>query len=267
MKLNVSLGQMDVALGQPQENLIKVQAMTAEAQRRGSQVVVFPELWSSGYDLARASEYATPMDQGLFAQMADLAREHSIYVLGSLLEDSGHGYRNTAVVASPESELVGSYSKAHLFRPLEEDVYLVAGQEAPVFDLPWGISALAICYDLRFPELFRRYALAGAKVVFLMAEWPWPRLLHWQILLRARAIENQLFVVACNRMGESGDWSFLGHSAVYDPYGEPVAEASDEETLLTAVLDLDLVDEARRSMTVFQDRNEAVYSAGNADCA
>jgi omega-amidase len=267
MKLSVSLGQMDVALGQPQRNLTTVRAMAAEAHRRGSRVVVFPELWSTGYDLAHASEYATPMDGGLFFQMAELAREHSIYVTGSLLEDSGHGYRNTAVVASPEGKLVGSYSKSHLFRPMEEDVYLAAGRQAPVFDLPWGTSALAICYDLRFPELFRRYALLGAKVVFLVAEWPRPRLLHWQTLLRARAIENQLFVVACNRVGESGDWSFFGHSAVYGPSGELVAETGGEEILVTTVLDLDRVDEARRSMTVFQDRNEAVYGAGGEDPA
>jgi omega-amidase len=265
MKLNVSLGQMDVALGQSQRNLTKVRTMAAEARRRGSHVVVFPELWSTGYDLARSSEHATPMDRGSFSQMADLAGENSLYVMGSLLEDSGHGYRNTAVVASPEGKLVGSYSKSHLFRPMEEDVFLVPGREAPVFDLPWGISALAICYDLRFPELFRRYALLGAKVVFLMAEWPRPRLLHWQTLLRARAIENQFFVVACNRVGESGGWSFFGHSAIYDPFGELVVEAGEDEVLLTAVLDLERVEDARRSMTVFQDRNEAVYSVGRAD--
>ncbi len=264
MALSVSVGQMGIALGQPGQNLDKVKAMTAEAARRGCEVVVFPELWPTGYDLARSAQYATSVDEGLFAQMADLAREHSLHVLGSLLEDSGKGYRNTAIVASPQGGVVAKYSKVHLFRPMEEDVYLVAGQEAPVFDLPWGRSALAICYDLRFPELFRKYALEGAKIVFLVAEWPRPRLGHWQTLLQARAIENQFFVVACNRVGESGEWSFFGHSSIYDPSGELVAGAGEEETLLTAVLDLDLVDEVRRSMTVFEDRKDAVYSARRA---
>jgi len=261
MELRVSLGQMDVALGQPEQNLDKVSEMVAEARRRGSEVVVFPELWSTGYDLARSSRYATSVDEGMFARMADLASAHSIHIMGSLLEDSSKGYRNTAVVASPHGRLLGQYSKVHLFRPLEEDVYLVAGEEAPVFDLPWGRSALAICYDLRFPELFRKYALEGAQVVFLMAEWPRPRLIHWQTLLQARAIENQLFVVACNRVGQSGEWSFFGHSSIYDPSGELVAAAADGETLLTATLDLDLVDQVRRSMTVFEDRRQAVYAA------
>ena len=119
---------------------------------------------------------------------------------------------------------------------------------------------MAICYDLRFPELFRKYALGGAKVVFLMAEWPWPRLAHWQTLLKARAIENQCFVVACNRVGKSGEWSFFGHSGIYDPSGELLAGAADDETLVTSSLDLDMVDLVRQSMTVFEDRKDEVYT-------
>jgi omega-amidase len=261
VELKVSLGQMDVALGQPEQNLEKAKVMAAEARRRGSELLLLPELWSSGYDLARAAHYATSTGEGMCARMAELASAHSIYIVGSLLEDSGKGYRNTAVVASPSGLLLGKYSKVHLFRPLEEHVYLVAGEETPVFDLPWGRSALAICYDLRFPELFRKYALAGAQVIFLVAEWPRPRVTHWQTLLQARAIENQLFIVACNRVGQSGEWSFFGHSSIYDPSGELVAGAGDEETLLTATLDLDLVNKVRGSMTVFEDRREVVYAA------
>lgn len=262
MKLNVSLGQIDVALGQPEQNLNKVRAMTAEARRRGSDLVVFPELWSTGYDLEQVQEYATPIDRGLFAETANLAREHEIHILGSLLEDSAQGFRNTATLFSPEGQLLAQYSKVHLFRPMEEDVYLVAGEEARVFAFPWGKSALAICYDLRFPELFRKYALGGAKVVFLVAEWPWPRLVHWQTLLKARAIENQVFVVACNRVGESGEWSFFGHSGIYDPSGELLAGAAEDEILVTSSLDLDMVDSVRQSMTVFEDRKDDVYTDG-----
>lgn len=259
VKLNVSLGQIDVALGRPRENVSKVREMTAEARRRGSAVVVFPELWSTGYDLERVEEYATRIGEGVFAEVAELAKEHSIHIVGSLLAARDWGYSNTAVVFSPEGQLVAEYDKVHLFRDLQEDRYLVHGREAPVFDLAWGRSALAICYDLRFPELFRRYALDGASIVFLTAEWPYPRLMHWQTLLRARAIENQLFVAACNRVGESGDWSFFGHSAIYGPSGELIVGAGEEETLVTAVIDLDAVEEVRQGMTVFKDRHQNVY--------
>lgn len=260
MKLTVSLGQMDVALGEPEKNLDKASAMTAEARRRGSQLVVFPELWSTGYDLERCEKHATPVNEGTFAETARLAMEHSIHILGSLLEGTSEGFRNTAVVHSPEGQLLGQYSKVHLFKPMEEGKYLIPGEEAPVLGLPWGRSALAICYDLRFPELFRKYALSGARIVFVVAEWPRPRLEHWDTLLRARAIENQFFVVACNRVGESKGWSFFGHSAIYDPSGELLADVSDEETLITAELDLGYVNEVRRSMTVFEDRREGIYN-------
>ena len=259
MELKVSLGQMDVTLGDPGKNLAKVREMTAEAARRGSQVVLFPELWSTGYDLERVQDHATPIGEGVFAEVAGLAAEHSLYIIGSLLAAKGDGYANTAVVFSPQGELVGEYSKVHLFRLMEEDKYFLPGDEAHVFDLPWGKSALAICYDLRFPELFRRYALAGAGIVFLPAEWPYPRLMHWQTLLRARAIENQFFMVACNRVGQSGDWSFFGHSAIYDPSGELMVGAGEEETLLTADIDLEAVDEVRRAITVFDDRRGDLY--------
>jgi omega-amidase len=250
---------MDIALGEPEKNLAKVREMTAEARRRGSEVVVFPELWSTGYDLERVEEYATSTDQGVFAEVSKMAREHSIHFIGSSLAVKGTGHTNTAVIFSPQGQLLAEYSKLHLFRPFEEDKYLVPGQEAPVFDLAWGASALAICYDLRFPELFRRYALAGAKIVFFTAEWPYPRLMHWQTLLRARAIENQFFMVACNRVGQSGNWSFFGHSAIYGPSGELIVGAGKEEMLLTAVIDLDAVDEVRQLITVFEDRRDGVY--------
>jgi omega-amidase len=145
MQLSVSLGQMDVALGQPDKNLDKVRAMAAEAKRRGSQLVVFPELWSTGLDLEHCAEYATPVDEGIFLKTARTAREHSIHIIGSLLEATTKGYRNTAVVFSPEGQPLGQYSKVHLFRPMEEDKYLIPGDEAPVLNLAWGRSALAIC--------------------------------------------------------------------------------------------------------------------------
>jgi omega-amidase len=261
MRLCVSLGQMDVILGEPEKNLDKVRTMTAEARRRGSELVVFPELWSSGYVLERAEEYAARVDAGVFAETALIAKEEAVHILGSLLEATEAGFRNTAVLFSPDGHLLAQYSKVHLYRPMEEDRYLVPGDQAPVFDLPWGRSALAICYDLRFPELFRKYALNGASIVFVVAEWPHPRLSHWQTLLRARAIENQMFVVACNRVGESAEWSFFGRSAVYDPSGKLIVGAADEETVITAEIDLDYREEVRRSMTVFEDRREEVYGS------
>ena len=256
MELTISLAQMDVALGQPEANFARARELAAEAKRRGSDVLVLPELWATGYDLENAAQHASSTDEGLFARTADLAREQGLYIVGSLLEARGSRCYNTAHIFSPSGELVGLYRKIHLFAPMEEDRYLSAGDDAPLFDLPWGRSALAICYDLRFPELFRRYTLAGARIVFMPAEWPRPRLAHWRTLLAARAIENQVFVIACNRVGGE----FCGHSAIYDPWGEAVAEAGQAEILLTAGIDLDLVEEVRQRFPVLADRRPELYA-------
>jgi predicted amidohydrolase len=258
--LTISLGQMDVVLGQPEVNLAQVRRWVVEAARRGSDILVLPELWSTGYDLSHAADYATAVTDGIFAEVASLAREHRIHILGSCLSLLGEGqYGNTAVLINPDGQLLGSYSKVHLFQLMDEHKYLTAGNGRCLVQTSWGESGLAICYDLRFPELFRAYALDGAKIVFLPAEWPYPRLAHWQTLLRARAIENQMYIVACNRVGTTNGTTFFGHSCIIDPWGEMVVEAGDTPALLTVAVDLEKVSEIRAQIPVFADRNPAVY--------
>ena len=260
MKVTISLGQMDVKLGRPEENLATVAAMTAEAARRGSAVVVFPELWSTGYDLENGARYATAVTGGIFAEVAALAKRHGIAVLGSCLSDLGEGrVGNTAVYFDANGRNRGQYSKTHLFRLMDEDQFLAAGDRLTLVETGWGRAGLGICYDLRFPELFRAYALAGAELVFLPSEWPHPRLAHWRALLRARAIENQMFVVACNRVGESKGTQFFGHSCILDPWGEIVVEAGEEEMLVTAVIDTAKTAEVRAKIPVFADRRPELY--------
>lgn len=260
MKLTISLGQIDVKLGDPEANLAKVAEMSREAARRRSDIVLFPELWSTGYDLENASRYATPTDEGIFAETAALARENKLSILGSCLSWQGEGrFGNTAVLHDKQGTAVAEYSKTHLFRLMDEEKYLAAGDQLTLVETEWGMGGLGICYDLRFPELFRRYALSGARMVLLPAEWPHPRLKHWQTLLRARAIENQMFVIACNRVGESKGTAFFGHSCIIDPWGETVIEAGETEVLLTATIDTAVVDQVREKIPVFADRREELY--------
>ncbi len=264
--LTISLGQMDVKQGDPQANLAQVCLLVAEAARRGSDVLVLPELWSTGYDLERAAEYASRVNEGIFAETAVLAREYGIHIVGSNLSVLGEGeYGNTAVFHGPSGAPIGVYNKVHLFGLMDEDKFLTAGNSCTLIETAWGKIGLAICYDLRFPELFRTYALDGAKIIFLLAEWPYPRLAHWRTLLRARAIENQLFVVACNRVGQSSKTVFFGHSCIIDPWGETVIEAGDAEQLLTVQLDLKKVDAVRETIPVFSDRNAQAYHLEDRD--
>jgi predicted amidohydrolase len=260
MHLTISLAQIDIMRGDPQRNLATVADCAAEAARRGSDWLVLPELWSTGYDLNRAAEHATPTDSGIFAAVADLARTHRLHIIGSAISRLGAGrYGNTLTWHDADGVLLAEYSKLHLFRLMQEEQYLTAGEAGQLVDSAWGRTGLAICYDLRFPELFRHYALAGAEMVVLSAEWPWPRLAHWQTLLRARAIENQQFVIACNRVGHSGPYTFFGHSAIIDPWGETILAGDENAGLLTATLDTDLVAEVRQRIPVFADRRPDLY--------
>lgn len=260
MEFTISLGQMNVCFGDPAANFATVTRMTEEAKRRGSDLILFPELWSTAYDLTHASRHASSLDTGLFAELSALAQRTGIHILGSTLSLMGENqFGNTLTVFAPDGALLADYSKIHLFRLMDEHQYLTAGDKPVTVDLPFGRAGLAICYDLRFPELFRGYALAGAQMVFLPSEWPHPRLSHWQTLVRARAIENQMFVFACNRVGQDPSNVFVGHSLVVDPWGEILAEGSEGEELITVAADPAKVEEARRKIPILQDRRPEVY--------
>ena len=260
MNLTISLGQMDVRAGDPEHNLACVTDWTAEAARRGSDLVVFPELWDSGYALDRAADIGSPIHEGRFAQIAALAHTYGIHILGSMMEVAPDGRAfNSAVWFTPDGALDTVYRKTHLFRLMDEEKYLQPGSQPVVHDLPWGKTGVAICYDLRFPELFRGYALAGALITIIPAEWPAARIEHWRTLLRARAIENQMIVVGCNRTGYDGDEKFGGHSALLDAWGNPVIEGSDQPVLLTGNIDISSVSQVRSRIPIFEDRRPDLY--------
>ncbi len=257
--LTVSLAQMNVKDGDPRKNWAVMQELTQEAVRRGSDLVVFPELWDNGYVLDKAKETSSPLSGGLFAQVAALSRSSNIFILGSMLEKRGVGVYDTTAIFSPRAGVMGAYRKIHLFGPLQEPLFLSAGEAPLTVDLPWGSTAIAICYDLRFPELLRRYAVDGAKVLILPAAWPAARINHWRVLVQARAIEDQYFVVACNRVGDYNNTVFGGHSMVVDPWGDLVCEAGDGEAMLTVKIDTDMVDPIRAKIPVVQDRRPNLY--------
>ncbi|MCL5951432.1 MAG: carbon-nitrogen family hydrolase [Chloroflexi bacterium] len=259
-KLSIALAQMDIVLGEPMQNLERARARIDEASERGADVVVLPELWGSAYDLEHAAAHATPLESGLFADIAIAAQEQHIAVVGSLLEASEGRVYNTATFVDARGVCRGVYRKLHLVPMLEEDKYLTPGEEAAVFDTAFGLCGLAVCYDLRFPELWRHYAIGGAVLVFLPSEWPTPRLSHWRTLVPARAIENQIFIAATNRVGSGKGERFGGHSMIVNPWGEMLAEGDEHEGLLVASIDLDEVQETRRRVPVFRDRRPQVYS-------
>jgi omega-amidase len=250
----IALVQIEVVTGELECNLRRARQLLSQAKEHGAQLAVLPELWTTGYDLERANQHSSRISDDGFGQIANLACEFEIYLCGSSLEARAGQYFNTQTVYSPGGRLLAAYSKIHLFGLMNEADFLTPGSKLITVDLPWGRAGLAICYDLRFPEMFRSYALGGAQLILLSAEWPQPRLEHWRTLLRARAIENQTFVVACNCVGQGNGNTFFGHSMAVDPWGEVLVEGQEHEEVLVAKLDLSRVDEIRQRYPVFADR-------------
>ncbi|PJF23113.1 MAG: carbon-nitrogen hydrolase [Phototrophicales bacterium] len=252
---------MHIYLGDPKRNYYTMEKMTTEAANRGSHLVVFPELWSTGYALPQAKEFAHVLNAGLFAQVSGLAKQNKISITGSMLEKRGIEVANSASFFAPNGRMMGIYRKIHLFKLMDEDKYLQPGSSPLSMDLPWGKTALAICYDLRFPELFRRYALDDVTMVIIPAEWPLERIEHWRTLLIARAIENQCYMIGVNTVGQIGETVFGGHSMIVDPWGKIVVEAGETEQLITAEIELDLIDDVRKRIPVFEDRRPETYES------
>lgn len=259
-KLTVSLGQMQIAHGDVRKNWQTMEQMTQKAARAGANLIVFPELWSTGYDLPNAKTHASEISKGIFAQLSKLTTQYKIAHVGSILEKRGMEICNSAAFFAPNGRMMGIYRKLHLFGLMKEDQYLAPGSAGLTVDLPWGRFGFAICYDLRFPEIFRRYATEeGANVIIIPAEWPLERIEHWRALLIARAIENQCYIIATNAAGKTEDTLFGGHSMVIDPWGKVVVEAGESPQLLTVDIDLQLVQEVRARIPVFKDMRVDIY--------
>lgn len=261
-KLNIAILQMNIAAGEPETNFAKLASMLEQAVKADPKpdVVVFPEMWNTGYALDRIRQIADRNGERTKAFISGFCRDHSINaVAGSIAELDGDQVYNTIYAFNRKGEAIGDYSKIHLFRLMEEEKYLTAGDRHGKLEIDGIPAGMMICYDIRFPELTRGLALGGAKLLFVPAEWPHPRLHHWRTLLTARAIENQMYVVACNRMGTSGTTSFFGHSMVIDPWGEVIVEGDESEAILTAEIDLSVVDKVRTTIPVFADRRPELY--------
>ncbi|MGD2155709.1 MAG: carbon-nitrogen family hydrolase [Anaerolineales bacterium] len=259
MKLTISLAQMAFKLGAPEANFAHAREWVVEAARRGSDLVLLPELWASGYDLENWETHATSLDEGLFLRVSELARENRIAIGSSLLEKSNGRAYNTFVLFDSEGTRLGVYRKVHLFRLIDEHTWLSAGESLVCSDTHWGRIGLSTCYDLRFPEMFRSFAVDGARLVLMVAEWPERRVEHWRVLLKARAVENQMFIAAVNKVGESKGVQLGGNSTVLNPWGRVLVEAGFEEVLLTTQIDLSEVDQVREWIPVFNDRRPEIY--------
>ena len=250
--LDVAVVQMEVCSGEVQKNWVRAEARIAEAARQGAQAILLPELWTTGYDWAAMPRLAEPPDGPTVQRLRRLAAQHGVtLVAGSIAERRPGGIYNTSYILGPDGSVLGTYSKQHLFPLLDEPRYLAPGADPAPVETPHGRWGQLICFDIRYPEAARSLTMAGIAILWVPAEWPHPRLEHWRTLLRARAIEDQLFVVAANRTGQGDGNQWCGHSQIIDPWGTVVAEADEDEVTLRATLDLDLIAQVRGRVPCF----------------
>ncbi|UOF90251.1 carbon-nitrogen family hydrolase [Fodinisporobacter ferrooxydans] len=261
----IALLQMDLVFGRPEDNKQKAGKMIEEATAQKAEIVVLPELWTTGYALTKISELADPNGQAFQAFFSEQAKKYGITIVGGSIAErsTDDAVFNTSYTFSHTGERLNAYRKIHLFQLMDEHLYLHAGDQVTTYDIHNVPASTIICYDLRFPELTRTLALSGVQMIFIPAEWPHPRLQHWRQLQIARAIENQLFMISCNRVGKAGDTEFFGHSMVVDPWGEVLLECSEEEGVFVVDIDLSLVAEVRKKIPVFADRRPHLYTSAH----
>ncbi|MTV81710.1 carbon-nitrogen family hydrolase [Secundilactobacillus folii] len=260
MKLTISLAQMNVAFGQPAENFSRLEPFVAQAADEHADIVVFPEMWNTGYDLTRLADIADVNGAQTQHVLSSLAEKYHLMIHGGSVATERHGhFYNTTYVANADGQIIASYDKVHLFGLMHEDDYLTSGNAKDRFEVKSVPATSVICYDIRFPEWLRTLSLTDSRVIFVPAEWPTPRIAQWRKLLAARAIENQSYVVAVNRVGSDPDNHFGGNSVVIDPLGNEVLRLDDQEGLQTTTIDIAATDKARGFMPVFADRRPELY--------
>ncbi|MBT2384848.1 carbon-nitrogen family hydrolase [Streptomyces sp. ISL-11] len=227
-------------------------------EQRGRDLVVLPELWHVGaFAYESFATEAEPLHGPTAEAMSAAARDAGVWLhAGSIAERDPEGpLFNTSLVFSPSGDLVRTYRKIHRFGfDRGEAVLMSAGTEIVTVPLPDTTLGLATCYDLRFPELFRALVDAGAQLLVIPAGWPERRREHWTLLARARAVENQSYVVACGTAGTHANVPQAGHSIVVDPWGTVLAEAGPDEEILTVELDLERVTKTREEFPALKDR-------------
>lgn len=240
-------------------NLERATTLIRAAAERGARLVVLPEVFPWRGPRADEAGQAESIPGPTTETMAAVARDTGVHLLmGSMLE-TGAGERsfNTSLVIGPTGDILGRYRKIHLFDvelpgrvSVRESDARAPGEEVVVVPTPLGRLGLSICYDLRFPELFRRLVQAGAEIILLPSAFTFPTgAAHWEVLCRARAIENQCWLLAANQTGQSPHgFHDYGNSLIVDPWGTVVARVGDGEGIALAEVDLEQLARVRREM-------------------
>jgi len=268
-KIHVSLIQMDIQLGKKLSNVSKIESLIVKSikdvPKTHTHIVCLPELCTTGFELRKYKTLAEKIPDGSTTDLfRKIAQKHKIHIVASYMEESKGSYYNCAVIINHQGQLLTKYRKVHLFplKPMEESEYFASGDNndfKSVVKINGIKIGVLICFDLRFPEISRRLALEGIECIIYLAEFPRPRDDIWITLLRARAMENQIFVIGVNRVGEDPNISFFGKSIIFDPNGKIISNGLTEEEIVKGVIDPDLLVSARKFIPTLSHRHPDQY--------
>lgn len=256
--VRVCSAQITSIFNEPEKTLEKAEVFIRHAAQSGASLICFPEQFATGWD-PKSRRNTEQLSGHIVSTLQKSARDHSIAILGSFREMAHPRPKNTAVVIGSDGRILATYAKMHLFSPGDEDQAFSPGSELGIFNLGPLTCGIAICYDLRFPELFRIYAERGIQAVFIPAAWPEKRIRHWELFLTARATENQMYIIGVNTTGTTPVDTYSGSSMTVDPHGTIIAKANNAEQLLFSDLRVSEVRLARESFPVGRDRRSALY--------
>jgi len=261
--MKVAVAQISCALGDPEANLLKVREFSRRAKETGAELIVFPEMADTGYSMPIIQKHASHWKTGFVPGLQEIASKLSIAIVSGVSERDGSSIYNSQVLVDAKGGIVAKYRKTHLYAvaPVKEQTWFAPGDAFVSFDLGELRFGFSICYDLRFPEMYRKLVTEQHVGTFLISSaWPFPRVEHWCVLAQARAIENQAYVIASNRVGKDDELWFCGSSAIIDPRGVVIAAASaDREELIHADLSQELVGSVRQRVQSLGHRREDLY--------
>ena len=251
--------QLDTVWEEPAANLDAAEALLAGVTVGPDALVVLPETFATGFSMA-VERIAEPVGGPAQAMLSSTARRLGAFVLGGVAVRGDDGkVRNQAICFGPTGREIARYAKIHPFRFAGEHNHYAPGRDVVTFDLPAVRAAVMVCYDLRFPELFRRAVADGAELLIVIANWPAARHDHWRTLLRARAIENQAAVVGVNRRGADPNHTYAGGSIVVGPQGEVLLEAGPEAGLFRTRVDPDAIRSWRKQFPALADSRQDIF--------
>jgi predicted amidohydrolase len=249
--MKLGLIQYDPKWEDKEENKSKLNSLLKN-KKRDVDLLIFPEMTLTGFSM-RSDIYGESLESESFNYFAGVAQKFDCNVIAGIIENSSGKHFNTLVHISREGKLKNSYRKIHPFSYSNENKHFNAGFDPVITDINGWKTGLSICYDLRFPELYRFYGKERAELIIVIANWPDTRIEHWNTLLKARAIENQCYVVGVNRVGEGFRLHYNGFSSVYDPMGKELVSIQNEEKLITVEIDINYVKEVRDKFPFLED--------------